>query len=173
MVALDAAQVDRDLGFERGIDRLGQIMPQQDVFNPDRPTRSAARFPERIAPSMVAGKPVMVKSPASHRLLHAVVAAGRLAFSPGVAAKVARRSRTICHGGSALGRPATVATSCQSFCASISRGTSSKRSAALIVIDSRSAKVKSHSMVPFTTPVMGASPAGGSRRKWALTMARN
>ena len=38
-------------------------------------------------------------------------APGRLAFCAGVAAKVARRSRTICHGGSALGRPATVATS--------------------------------------------------------------
>src|ERR1700730_15114636 len=226
MIALDAAQIDRDFGFERGVDRLRQIWPQRDVFrrdgcvglqfehpmsvgllqsderaacrldavvdsgrrrgrfglerravhdvsNIDRPTRAAARLPDRMAPSMVAGRPVMVQSPASQRLRHAVVAAGRLAFWRGVAAKVARRSRTICHDGSAVGRPVTVATSCQSFCASISRGASSKRSAALIVIESRSAKVKSHSMVPFTTPMMGASPGGGSRRKCALTMARN
>ena len=30
--ALDAAQIDRDLGFERGIDRLAEIMPQQHIF---------------------------------------------------------------------------------------------------------------------------------------------
>ena len=30
--ALDAAQIDGDLGFERGIDRLAEIVPQQHVF---------------------------------------------------------------------------------------------------------------------------------------------
>src|SRR5215813_5067824 len=226
MVALDAAQVDRDLGFERGIDRFGQIVPQQDVFrrngcvrlqfeypmsigllqgderagchldavvdggrrrgrfrleghavhdlfNPNRPTRSAARLPDRIAPSIVAGKPVFVQSPASRKFLQAVVAAGRLAFCPGVAAKVARRSRTICHGGSAVERSATAATSRHNCLASVSRGVSSRRSAALIVTDNRPGNVKSHSIVPFTIPVMGASSTGGSKRKCALTMARN
>ena len=91
----------------------------------------------------------------------------------GVAAKVARRSRTICHGGNGLGSPATTATSPQSVRASVSRGTSSRRSAALIVIDSRPGKANSHSIVPLMMPMMGASPAGGSRRKCALTMARN
>src|ERR1700746_4005972 len=147
MIALDAAQIDRDFGFERGVDRLGAIVPQKDVFrrdgcvglqfghpmsvgllqsderaacrldavvdsgrrsgrfglernavhdvsNIDRPTRSAARLPDRMAPSMVAGKPVMVQSPASQRLRHAVVAAGRFAFWGGGPAKVWRGSRT-------------------------------------------------------------------------------
>ena len=56
--------------------------------------------PERIAPSMVAGRPVAVQSPARARLRQRVRAAGRLAFCSGVAAKVARRSLTICQGGS-------------------------------------------------------------------------
>ena len=38
---------------------------------------SAARLPERIAPSMVAGKPVSVQSPASKRLRQRVCAPGR------------------------------------------------------------------------------------------------
>jgi len=53
-------------------------------------TRSAARLPDRAALSKVAGNPVAVQSPASVRLLHCVCAPGRLAFSSGVAAKVAR-----------------------------------------------------------------------------------
>ena len=36
MGALDAAQIDGDLGFQRGIDRLGEIMAQQHVFGRDR-----------------------------------------------------------------------------------------------------------------------------------------
>ena len=35
MEALDAAQVDADLGLQRSIDRLVQIMPQQYVFGRD------------------------------------------------------------------------------------------------------------------------------------------
>ncbi len=65
--------------------------------------RSAARLPERTALSIVAGRPVAVQSPARTRLRHAVTAAGRRAFCAGVAAKVARRSRTSCHGGSSVG----------------------------------------------------------------------
>ena len=133
--ALDAAQIDGDLGFERRIDRLAEIMPQQHIFGREwwrrprartpngRPARwlrqqrlrrllrcavrahrrarrasvgssvvrrsivlrswrlammSAARLPERIAPSMVAGRPVSVQSPARTRLRHAVARAGPL-----------------------------------------------------------------------------------------------
>ena len=32
MIALDAAQIDRDLGFEHGVDRLPEVMTQQHVF---------------------------------------------------------------------------------------------------------------------------------------------
>ncbi len=35
MVALDAAQIDRDLGLELTCDRLVEIMTQQDVFRRD------------------------------------------------------------------------------------------------------------------------------------------
>src|SRR5262249_16098185 len=48
MVALDAAQVDRDLGFERGIDRFGQIVPQQDVFRRNRCVRLQFEYPMSI-----------------------------------------------------------------------------------------------------------------------------
>ena len=139
----------------------------------DRPARSAERFPDRTAPSIVAGSPVSVQSPARKRLLQAVALPGRLAFWAGVAAKVARRSRTICHGGMALGVPATIATSSQIFLASVSRGISSNRSAALMVTDTLCLKQKSHSTVPFTTPTIGASDGGGSILKCALTIARN
>ncbi|MGY4594047.1 hypothetical protein ACVWXL_001793 [Bradyrhizobium sp. GM22.5] len=36
MGALHAAKIIGDLGFEHGIDRLGEIMPQQDVFGRNR-----------------------------------------------------------------------------------------------------------------------------------------
>src|SRR5207245_2895357 len=62
------------------------VKPPYDVR--PRSTASAARLPERIAPSMVAGRPVAVQSPASARLCHRVAAPGRLAFCSGVAAKV-------------------------------------------------------------------------------------
>lgn len=128
--------------------------------------------PERTAPSIVAGNPVCVQSPASARLVHCVFAGGRLASSSGVAAKVARVSRTICHAGIGPLAPVIVATSDQSLAASSSRGSSSNRSAALIVTDSRFGKVKSHSTSPLMTPVIGGSVAGRPTRKCALTMAR-
>src|SRR5580658_8927435 len=81
-------------------------------------TVSAARLPERIAPSIVAGRPVSVQSPAKTRLRHFVAVLGRTASWAGVAANVARRSRTICQGGSAGGRPVTLATSPQILFAS-------------------------------------------------------
>jgi uncharacterized membrane protein YdcZ (DUF606 family) len=48
--------------------------------------RSAARFPEHTALSIVAGKLVSVQSPASARLRRAVRTPGRRAFCSGVAA---------------------------------------------------------------------------------------
>ena len=61
---------------------------------------AAARSPERIAPSIVAGRPVAVQSPARKRLRQRVSAPGRRCCCAGVAAKVARFSFTICQGGS-------------------------------------------------------------------------
>ena len=129
--ALRPPQIDGDLAFQLGIDRLAEIMSQQDVFGGNgavgleleapfavgllaieqRPRRrgnaaieigtvrrhvdlrprspamttSAARLPDRTALSNVAGSPVAVQSPAITRLSHCVRAAGRLAFSSGVA----------------------------------------------------------------------------------------
>ena len=134
---------------------------------------SAARLPERIAPSMVAGKPVSVQSPASARLRHAVCALGRFKSCSGVAAKVARRSRTICQGGSSSGNPVTLATSAQIVLARSSLGVSIKRSPALMVTDNRPGKAKIHSTVPLSTPRIGGCSGGGATRKCALTMARN
>ena len=92
-----------------------------------RPARSARQGRPRGCRSgsrlrCVAGRPVAVQSPARKRLRHSVSAAGRNAFCSGVAANVARRSRTICQGGSVSGSPATAATSLQIVCASSSRG---------------------------------------------------
>ena len=36
---LNAAKIARDLGFEGGIDRFGQIMTHQDIFGRDRRVR--------------------------------------------------------------------------------------------------------------------------------------
>ena len=71
-----------------------------------RALSAAARSPERNAPSMVAGSPVSVQSPASKRLAHRVEGEGRRAFCAGVAAKVARFSLTIRQGGGTSGRDA-------------------------------------------------------------------
>ena len=81
---------------------------------------------------MVAGKPVFVQSPASNTLVNRVFGPGLSASCSGVAAKVARRSRTICQGGSSPGRPVAAATSLQIVRASASRGVSIRRSPALI-----------------------------------------
>src|SRR5262249_53309673 len=77
------------------------------------PTAAAAVSPERMAPSIVAGNPVCVQSPARNRLEQAVLAPGRRWSCSGVAAKVARFSMTICQGGSSSDRPCTIATSRQ------------------------------------------------------------
>ena len=60
---------------------------------------SAARLPERIAPSMVAGRPVSVQSPANKRLRHLVAAPGRIASCAGVAAKVSATGQTLVYCG--------------------------------------------------------------------------
>src|ERR1041385_18244 len=217
MLALDAAQIDRDRALELGIDRLGQVMTKQHVFGRDRrvgleleapvavgllgveqrlgcpgdflierrafhlhaasTTSLAARLPERVAPSSVAGNPVAVPSPARNRLSLLVRAPGRFAFSAGVAAKVARRSRTICHGGSAgaipvVPMPVALATSFQMVWASSSRGTFISRSAALIVTERRPSKAKIHSVVALIRPCIGGTCDGASILKCALAMAR-
>ncbi len=59
----------------------------------------AALSPERIAPSMVAGRPVCTQSPARKRLRHFVFVSGRNKSCSGLAANVARFSLTICQGG--------------------------------------------------------------------------
>ena len=107
---------------------------------------------------MVAGKPVAVQSPARTRFVHAVFGRGRLAFCSGVAAKVARRSRTICHGGSGASRPRDACHFAPDQSASSSRGVSSSRSAPLMVTESRSGKAKIHSTVPLITPISGGKP---------------
>ena len=135
-------------------------------------TSRVASFPDRIAPSMVAGRPVAVQSPARKRFRQRVHDCGLLAFSLGSAAKVARRSLMMCQGGKTLGKFVSITTSFQTSCASISRGASIHRSAALMVAEIRSGKANSHSAVPFTMPVMVGSVSGGFRLKCTLTMAR-
>src|SRR2546422_742326 len=56
----------------------------------------AARYPLRTAPSIVAGQPERVQSPARNRLFTAVDAAGRFTSVSGAAEKVARTSLITC-----------------------------------------------------------------------------
>ena len=93
--------------------------------------------------------------------------------APGVASNVARRSRTICHGGNSPATPAALQTSRQIACASSSRGMSTSRSPLLIVTDRRCGNANSHSTSPPTTPRIGGASRGGSKRKCAFTIARN
>ena len=115
-----------------------------------RDCRSASRL--RWSP---AGRS-SVQSPASTRLRQRVAGAGRLAFCSGVAAKVARRSRTICHGGNAPASPATLRHLAPDRRAPVPRAARrASASAPLIVTDSRSGNAKIHSAVPLTTPIIG------------------
>ena len=137
-------------------------------------TSSAARLPDgwhlRWSPAARSRS----SRPASARLPNAVAAPGRLAFS---LRRAPRRSRA------ARARSATAAVRPQcrrparprarSVAASSSRGCSSSRSAPLMVTDSRPGNANSHSTVPLTTPIIGGSLPAASRRKCALTMARN
>ena len=234
VIALDAAQIDRDLGFKRGIDRLAEIMPQQHVFGGNggvgfefehpmavrallreqrlrrflnvlleraverrsrrgllrRTCLVAARlrswpvrnnFSGAIARSDRAfdgsGQPGICPIAGKNEIAPLGCCAGTLASCAGVAAKVARRSRTICQGGSlsanSAGNPVKRATSLQIVLASSSRGESMSRSPALMVTDTRPGNAKIHCTVALSTPRIGGSAAGGSMRKCALTMARN
>ena len=133
---------------------------------------SAARLPERIAPSMVAGRPVSVQSPASTRLRHALRRRG--AWRPAPASRQrwraarARSARAAAPPQSGHARDVA-----QIVFASSSRGVSSSRSPALIVTETRPGKAKSHSTVAVEDAKDRRQPAGGSIRKCALTMARN
>ena len=105
-----------------------------------RRAAAAAVLPERMAPSMVAGSPVSVQSPASSRLPPSAVAFGRSGRLPGLCRKVARRSLTIraggrFAGGAAPSRRSAAATSCQIAAMSSSSGRSSSASAALTVTE--------------------------------------
>src|SRR6266404_5674372 len=60
---------------------------------------AAATSPERRAPSIVAGNPVSTQSPARNKFVQRVRAGGRMEFSVGVEAKVARFSFTMRQGG--------------------------------------------------------------------------
>ena len=93
----------------------------------------------------------------------------------GVAAKVARRSRTICQGGSVGGKsgdardlaPDRSARAPRAACRSAGR-------AALMVTDSRPGKAKIHSRRAVEhAERSAAAPAAARSRKCALTMARN
>src|SRR6476619_392135 len=127
---LEAPVAVRALAIEQRLRRRGnalvEILPirRRHTLFPIM-TTSAARLPDRTALSNVAGNPVAVQSPARTRLSQGVRAPGRLAFSSGVAAKVARRSRTICHGGNgSAGSFITAATSRQMHSANSARGRS-------------------------------------------------
>ena len=121
---------------------------------------AAAQLPDRIAPSMVAGRPVSVQSPASSRLRHFVAAPGRFASCAGEAANVARRSRTICHGGRTSGNPVMRAISLQIVFASSSRGASISRSPALMVTEMRPGNAKIQCVVALMTPRIAGRPGG-------------
>src|SRR5262245_1910484 len=129
-----------------------------------RINKSAARLPDRMAPSIVAGRPVAVQSPASIRLFHCVAVPGRSVFCAGTAAKVARRSRTICQAGIGASLPIICATSCQVLLPRVSRSSSSRRLAALIVTESRSGKANSHSVRPLSAPIMGGTGLSLTKR---------
>ena len=106
-----------------------------------RSARSAARLPERIAPSMVAGRPVSVQSPARQRLRQ--LRARRRAF--GILLGRRREGRAaLAHDlpRRQLGRqgPRPAQPRARSSRRVSSRGASSSRSAPLIVTDSRPRK---------------------------------
>src|SRR5882762_9259340 len=134
--------------------------------------RAAAVSPDRSAPSIVAGSPVAVQSPARNRFAQRVRQGGRRASCAGVAAKVARFSLTMRQGGGRPPRRWTAATSRHSKAAKSCVSISTRRSAALTVTDSRSANAKTHSAVPPTSPTSRGAPAGGAILKCALTMAQ-
>ncbi len=53
MGALGAAQIGRDFGFEPGIDRFGEIVPQQDIFG--RNGGVGFELEQKMAVGMLAG----------------------------------------------------------------------------------------------------------------------
>ena len=113
--------------------------------------RSAARLPERIAPSMVAGRPVAVQSPARTRLRHWVRRARTFARpapasrrrSRGARARSARAAATPAVRSRARLRP-------RSLPPAVRAARRCSRSPALMVTESRPGKAKSHCTVPLT-----------------------
>ena len=135
--------------------------------------KSAARKPERSAPSMVAGRPVSVQSPARKRLRQAVRASGRLR---GLLGRGGEGGAPLLHDlpGRQLGRQAVDLGDVgpERVRRGSARSSSSRRSAPLTVTEMRSGKAKTHSAMPPISPTIGSTPGGGAIRKWPLTMAR-
>ena len=105
----------------------------------------------------------------------AVRAPGRFASCAGVAAKVARRSLTICQGGSSAGKPVSAATSRQIVCAQAPRAACRSAGRAPLIVTDSAVRESEH---PFDRAVdhaerSAAAPAAAAMRKCALTMARN
>ena len=117
-------------------------------------TRSAARFPDRTDPSMVAGNPVSVQSPARNRFFQRRRPRPAAAHFAPAWPQMWRGARA--RSARAAVRPATPAAlqiSRQIACASSSRGMSTSRSALLMVTDSRCGNANNHSTSPPTTPM--------------------
>ncbi len=129
---------------------------------------SAARRPDLIAPSMVAGKRVAVQSPASARLASGVRVPGRRRSCSAVAAKVARFSLITRNAGIACGNVSAARTSGQTAAAIASAGWSTMRFAALIVTETWPGLTNTHSAVPPIRPMKPAGPGSASTPKWML-----
>ncbi len=133
---------------------------------PSAKRASAAEKPERMAPSIVAGTPVFVQSPASRRLARALRVSGRRASSSGVAAKVARFSFMICHVGSGDATSVTNWISDQILAASSSRG----RGDEAVGAADRHRKPAGEGEKPFHRPVHDAENGRLAGRRFDLVM---
>jgi len=137
-------------------------------------TVSAAFLPDRTAPSIVAGRPVSVQSPARTRFRQGVRAGGRRRVCSGVWANVARFSLTTRKGGISVPPRLNTCEISAQMRSAISSGGPSTASAALTVTETTSCRQNSHCAMPPTSPTIDG-PAGGAPaiRKWTLRMARN
>ena len=151
---------------------LQQALVQPLERNGSRTNLAAAAWPERMAPSMVVGRPVSIHSPARRRLLSA-------ASRRGVAHLLGRRQE----GGAMLldhpdlghrraPRPSAL-TSRHTRSAMLAFESSTSVRAALMVTEARLSRTNSHCAVPPISPSSGNGSSGkgvSSIRKWRLTM---
>src|ERR1700759_2978390 len=133
-----------------------------------------------MAPSIVAGNPVAVQSPASTRLWARVVRVdGRLASWVAVAEIVARFSLTTRYGGiwffRLAGSPRPSTTFGQTAEAMLWTGSSTRLLAALMVTETWFGFTNTHSAVPEVNPTKPAAPVdmllSASIRKWMFRIA--